>query len=305
MLRLTTAISGVSKMKIQWNHDKVKEEALKYNTRSIFQRKMMGAYEYAVRHGILEEVCSHMEVKKNKWTKELIKEVALKYNTRREFQIGNRGAYQFARKHNLLDEVCSHMIFPGNTLKRCIYVCEFPDNHCYIGLTYNMQVRENRRVSNENDIVTIHKDKTGLEYTYKMLTDGYVDAERAMVLEGEFLEEYRNNGWFTLNRCKTGGLGSITNKWDYDSVKQEALLYKTRSAFKKGSKGAYDYARKHKIINEVCSHMEIKKHKWTYDMVKEEALKYNTRTEFYKGSRNACEYARKNNIMNDVCSHMK
>ena len=30
----------------------------------------------------------------------------------------------------------------GSKYKRCIYVCEFSDNHAYVGLTYNFEKRK-------------------------------------------------------------------------------------------------------------------------------------------------------------------
>ena len=47
-----------------------RKEALKYRTRSEFQNGNDGAYTYALRHGFLDEICTHMElVHVVKWNK--------------------------------------------------------------------------------------------------------------------------------------------------------------------------------------------------------------------------------------------
>jgi hypothetical protein len=46
--------------------------------------------------------------------------------------------------------------------------------------------------------------------------------------------------------------------WDDESVKQEALKYQNREAFRLGSLGAYSYAKKNNMLDDVTSHMELK-----------------------------------------------
>lgn len=41
--------------------------------------------------------------------------------------------------------------------------------------------------------------------TPKQLTD-YIDKDDAAILEGEYLEKYKNNGWKIINISKTGDL---------------------------------------------------------------------------------------------------
>lgn len=74
----------------------------------------------------------------------------------------------------------------------------------------------------------------------------------------------------------------MKNKWDLESVKQVAKLYKTRSDFghSKEHGGAYDWAKRHKKLDEVCAHMpKFYKDKEYYKNI---ALQYKTRGEFYK-----------------------
>ena len=45
----------------QWNYETVQAEALKYRKRSHFKSRCRSAHYYAVKHHILDRVCSHMD----------------------------------------------------------------------------------------------------------------------------------------------------------------------------------------------------------------------------------------------------
>ncbi len=88
----------------------ITEEALKYTTRSDFQRESLGAYQAAKRNDLLNEVCSHMILKRNNhWDKKTVHKEALKYSRRVDFQNGAKGAYIWALRRKIMDDVCSHM----------------------------------------------------------------------------------------------------------------------------------------------------------------------------------------------------
>lgn len=87
-------------------------------------------------------------------------------------------------------------------------------------------------------------------------------------------------------------------------AQEEALKYKTRTKFSKGSPTAYKYCVRRKLLDKVCSHMD-KVIRWTHELVQQEALKYKTRTEFEKGSSGAHGYANRNKLLDKICSHMK
>ena len=120
------------------------KEALKYKTRKEFKINDSGAYSTAIRMKILDEICSHMiQFRKPNgyWTKEKCKDEALKFTKRVDFENGSGGAYNFATKNKWMDEICSHMKYIGNKVIRLVYVYEFIDKHVYVGLTYNIDIR--------------------------------------------------------------------------------------------------------------------------------------------------------------------
>lgn len=106
----------------------------------------------------------------------------------------------------------------------------------------------------------------------------------------------------------------ITNKkpkgyWTKEKCKEEALKYTTFKDFREYSSSAYSTAKRLKILNKICLHMNCKERKpinyWNYDLCKNEALKYNNKKDFYTNSLSAYKASVKNKWINDVCSHMK
>jgi hypothetical protein len=294
-----------------WSIERCHEESLKYNTRKEFSDNSMCAYSASVKKGWLDEICQHMEQLRNPkgfWNFDRCQEEANKYESRWEFQKGSIKVYSIARYHNWLDIICNDMERGGNKHNRCIYACEFPDNHVYIGLTYDMKKRNDKRIKDYNDIVTIYKNKTGLTYEYKQLTD-YVDSNIASKLEGKYFNEYEQNGWVTLNRIKTGSLGGSDEIWTKEICSELASNCKTRKEFIKLHIRAYEKARKYKWLDEICIHMPDKTEKpsgyWNYERCKEVASEYNNRSEFQRKEFGAYNKARINNWLNDICQHMK
>jgi len=47
--------------------------------------------------------------------------------------------------------------------------------------------------------------------------------------------------------------------WTFELAKKESDKYNTKNEFKKNSRSAYDWIRKNKLFDDLCSHMIIKK----------------------------------------------
>lgn len=97
-------------------------------------------------------------------------------------------------------------------------------------------------------------------------------------------------------------------KWDFDSVKQEAAQYKTRTAFTQGSPGAYAAAARRGWLPEVCDHMPKrekkpnKKTKWDKEAVLHEAKKHESYSDFRQKARSAYVTASGNGWLPEVKS---
>lgn len=136
-------------------------------------------------------------------------------------------------------------------------------------------------------------------------------------------EEYAKNGFSITEFISSGGaysaairLGIIddikslfkTKKvvLDINSVKTEARKYSNRTDFRKYNRSAYNWAEKHKLMNEVCSHMgKSTTLQWDEQSITKEAKKYKYRTYFKSGNPSAYTKAIQLRILDKVCSHMK
>lgn len=95
---------------LKWTKENLKREALKHKKRSHFLKKSSGAYEAAVKMGILNQICSHMEYgNKKKWTEESLIKEAAKYKNKLEFTKKRPGAIKSAYDLGIIDKICKHM----------------------------------------------------------------------------------------------------------------------------------------------------------------------------------------------------
>jgi hypothetical protein len=295
-----------------WTFERCYNEALKYNSRSDLSKNSPTVYKLSRERNWLNIICKHI-VQTRKlpgyWTFEKSFKEALKYKTREEFKKGSPSAYSASRKNNWFKSY-QHLPSGGNRFKRGIYAFEFSDNCAYIGLTYNFERRKKEHITfgstKYKSPVYKHIKKYKIKPNFKKLHT-YTTIEKAIKLESYYIDTYKRNGWILLNSIKSGGLGGIITKWTKEKCKEEALKYTARKKFDVGSHSAYCSARKHKWLNDVCSHMkQIVKPVgyWTFKNCKKEALKYKTRAEFGKYSSGAYNKAINNKWLEKICSHM-
>ena len=242
------------KTKNNWSYEECKTEALKYNTRKELQKNSSTFYS-KIKDNKWFELYNHMETT-NIWTYEKCRKDALKYNTRKEMGIENQLLYCAIRK-NKWYELCDHMEVMGNSYKRLIYVYEFIDKSCYVGLTGNINIRKEQHLLDKESSVYLHREKTGLIPNLLIKSD-YIVAKEASILEGNIEKEYREKGWNILNRTKTGNLGGNIIKWTYDKCKEEALKYNDIGELTSDNK-LYCALNRNKWLKELTSHISRKK----------------------------------------------
>ena len=294
-------------MKAIWTKERCHEEALKYRTRGDFCIGSPSSYGRSLKSKWIDEICTHMyETKKPKgyWTKERCVEEAIKYKTRSEFNSKSVSAYSKSWENDWLDEICSHMNYSGHRYSRCIYAYEFSDKFVYVGLTFNLNERDNQH--KKKGPVFNHINKTSLIPNFHKLTD-FIDIESAKLKEKEYVIFYKENGWCLLNSIKTGALGSSERKWTKEKCQEEALKYLTIKDYKKNSL-SYRAAVRNKWLDEICNHMNRTKNRfgyWTKERCIEEALIYKTKTEFRNNFPGAYSACLNNGWIEEVSKHMK
>ena len=287
-----------------WTKERCAIEALKYHRCTDFRKGNQAAYFKVRKSGWWSELCSHFD-KKHFWTIDECFDAAKKCNSRKEFRHRYSAAYNILCKNNLANLACSHMHKIGDKLHRAIYAFEFSDNFAYIGLTFNPSKRKWQHITGQgNTAVYQHLQMTESSYTSKVLTD-FLEVEEAQKKESEFIEKYRSQGWIILNTKNAGDLGGHESNWNYETLKQEALKYQTKTDFKKSNSVAYDNARKQGIIDEICAHMKIKRRRWTDETAILEAKKYKNRNEMQEHNYPAFVYIYRHNLVDIAFAHME
>ena len=90
-----------------WTKEACHEVALKFVRRRDFANHpdYGGAYNAAIKHKWLNEICSHMTDGNIRWNKELCINEAKKYKSKNQFQKNSGGAYNYASRNKLLEEI--------------------------------------------------------------------------------------------------------------------------------------------------------------------------------------------------------
>lgn len=202
-----------------WTLETLTVEALKYSTRSEFQKLSGSAYNAAGRMKLRDLICGHMtETKKpdGYWTIERLHAEALKYESRQEFQQKNGAAYKAAGQLKIRDFISSHMA----EIKKPKGFWTLENLHAE-ALKYDNKVDFNK--------------KSG---------PAFLTASRMKVLDKicSHMEPGKlpNGHWLIKENCA-----------------MEALKYINRRAFSLGNSSAYHGADSNSWLDDICGHMDF------------------------------------------------
>lgn len=229
---------------------------------------------------------------------------ALKYNFIKDLVKNNKWCYDKISRMKWY-ELFEHMTKIGNKKKRLIYVYEFDNNSCYVGLTGNIQRRDKQHLSEKNNDDIYKNIKSGLSYKLIIITD-YINCIIASEMEGTILNKYKQNNWTILNKRKTGNLGSSDEIYNFDLCLSEASKYESKKEFIKNNKKMYNSMIKRGFIDDIYKKMNWKKKKsnWNYDTCFSEASKYYYLSDFIKNSNSCYSAAVKNGWLIEITKHM-
>jgi len=204
----------------------------------------------------------------------------LRYDNPAEYSKNEPKLYGAAQKRGLLDQIKYKVGYIGNRVKRLVYVYEFDDNSVYVGLTYNENKRKSEHFGTRETSVKKHINKTGLTPKYKVISNGYIDAMDAAVMEEDYRQYYHLNGWKILNKRKGGALGGHARIWTEDKIIVAASKCSTREEFKDLYPGAVNASKQLKIYDFVTKHMTYMLNYFTIDDIIVQAKKYETIEKF-------------------------
>lgn len=94
------------------------------------------------------------------------------------------------------------------------------------------------------------------------------------------------------------------SKWTKEIVARIAIKYKNREQFRRDDCGAYKWAYRNNLMDEVCAHMDPQ-FRWGLETVRKEAAQYETRADFMRGSSSAYQWWVRNGKPGGVCDHMR
>ncbi len=301
------------KPKGYWSKERCEELALKYNSRSEFERNEIIAYNSARRNGWLKDICNHMSYLGNR-----VKRFVYMY-TFPDDAIYIGITYDFNSRN------IAHTT--DNSKKSPVY------NYMKLtGLTPTSKLLTpepiplDDAVKMEINLIKEYRDKN-----YKVLNTsngGDVGGSYLIWTKEKCQEEalkYKNRVDFTIGSpgalaaaYKNGWVDEICKDyekyipvptiWTKEKCREEALKYNQRSKFKLYSRGAQNSAYKNGWLDEICTHMDkVTKEPagyWTKEKCHEVAIKYKNREAFRKDYPGAVRAAHKNGWMDEICSHM-
>ena len=92
----------------KWDYDSVREVALQFNRKRDFDLAYGGAVAWARRHGVFEDVTSHMQ-KFTIWDFDAAMSEAKKHSNRTDFNDKAAGCVKWLQRNDLYDKACEHM----------------------------------------------------------------------------------------------------------------------------------------------------------------------------------------------------
>jgi len=248
------------KPSVYWNKEKSYQEALKYKTRSEFQKGCVSAYNAAW---------------KNKWLDDYTWFVNGRIKTLTD---KNDSVYKYVFSDGA--------IYIGRTLMR--RQNERVNEHQADTDTVGKYAKENglaippMEIIEENitPIEGLEREDFWVNY-YKEKGYNVINKAKTGIGSG------------SLGAIDFG-------KWNKENVFAEAKKYKTRSEFQKGCQSAYYAAWRKGWLSEMFEKVRKPRGYWNKKTVFEEARKYQSRTEFQKGSQRAYQVAWKNGWLKEM-----
>lgn len=238
------------------SYEELAEIASRYDSMVLFKKEQPRVYSVIHQRGLYKELCAHMKRgKRERYTNEELAEIASRYDDEKEFYTECKGAFLAICRRGMLDTLCSHMKKRGSWYRRKIYVFEFADGCAYVGLSRYPEKRYKQHICGRGaSAVFKHIQETGTAYEFKTLTD-WLEKDDAAKMEERYRKQYASEGWKVLNRVRGGALGASPVAFPESEIRKVAARYDDILDFKKGAPKYYSYLRRHKLLDEYCSHM--------------------------------------------------
>lgn len=259
---------------IKWNDKTVVNESKKYTSRSEFAKKCDGAYKYALKNGLLEKMI---------WfkPKSLFGENGQKIDNVYAYEFMEHKVVYIGRTINIERRDKQHRNQSDSTYKNIkkspVYIFA-KENNIEVPkmkiLDTNITILEGQKLEKkwldkylDNGWKTLNKGKCGegcgslgVLNTINRKWNSKNVIEESKKYESKVQFKKNSNGAYSYarrhNLLKEMTWFKTPEKWnkkwkDDNGVIEESKKYKSKSEFKKNSRGAYGYARKHNLLKEM------------------------------------------------------
>lgn len=219
------------------------ETSKEYSSFKEFHEKEPKAYNLAQRHRWLKEMSW---LKKSIISREEVYIIAQRYKYASDFKREHPSHYAFAKKTGILKELGFK---PKDTSKWTYETCKAEASKYTCQIEFRKACPVAYNISLRNKWINHWLPKTVI-----------IRSDEELI---EIAKQFKNindlrkkNGSLYCLLLKRGllertSLQYLRKKWTDEKVKEEAARYETRTAFQKGSKGAYNYAQKNKMLDEL------------------------------------------------------
>lgn len=287
------------KPKGYWNiKENCLSEALKYSTRSDWQRGSPLSYRHACHHKWVEQCSRHMaEIRKPNgyWTLARCKAVAAKYETKVQWRLEHKASYGKAVKEGWIKQCSSHM----------------REQSKWFGPSVILEYFLSHDIAHQSE----HIFKTD-EKIKRMPFDFYVPRYKFLV---EFHGEQHRTGWARnakdaesiKNRdaykkrwaAKNGYSLLVLKQWEVSNKAEISTSLETRLRIVAKNSGKKLQLIKRKLTAKELKQIQTRL-KWTLDTCLAVAMKYNSIKDWQEGSAGSYQAAFKKKWLDICTSHM-
>ena len=286
----TNLTGGCPGCRIIYSKDVCHKAALNCKYRSEFAKKFKGEYFAALRNGWLDEICSHMIVVGNHYKRciyayefpdiegqNYVYVGLTDHIPQRDLVHGRKGAvYTFCKKHNV-------------ERPKPIQLTDYIDKE-------EAKVQEGIQLAKyvSKGWIPLNRVKTG-SLGGHLANDGFTFEEckargqryskRSEWKREDYPTYYiaSKRGWIDKILKQSEHFGNSTQSyWTKERIHEKALMFSSRSEFRKNEPAACQRAYKMGLMDMVCAHMQklTKPTGFTIETIRQEIQKYDTLTDF-------------------------
>jgi len=306
-----------------WTKDILQDHANKYITKREFELNDKGAYLYAYKNNLLDEIFKNHKnsgytdiyIKRNYWTEEKLNDIILNYDSRADLYKNNKSAFNAAHKLNIINDLFKNHVDSGYTKMQDGY------------WTYDKMQEEVNKYKTRKEFRKYSQsayqksidEKTINKLFINLPNEGYSDIEEwkenRYVIYVYEIPEFNNSYIGLTNNVDRRDKEHLFSKNEslinfckekniplpmYRILESDLCSYDAR----KREEYWMEYYKNNKWslinINKAGSLGGKNSKKWNNISLQKEVNKYKTRSEFSSKNYSAYNYARKNNLLDEI-----